>query len=200
MESTAPSGSMALSSGSRDFGTKNQPPTNATAMTGRYTRNADPNQKCPSTQPVMTGPIDPATPVVVAQMAIALARSCGGNTLTRIDRVAGMMNAAPSPIAARQAMISVTSLACDARKLATKNVANPNCSAPLRPNRSPSAPDVKSRPANTSEYTATTHWSCDSLAPRSRDSVGSATLSVELPPNTMSRLRQSTASVHHRRA
>ena len=44
----------------------------------------------------MTGPIDPATPVVVAQMAIALARSLGGNTFTRIDNVDGMMNAAPS--------------------------------------------------------------------------------------------------------
>ncbi len=53
----------------------------------------------------MTGPIDPAMPVVVAQIAIALARSWGGNTFTRIDSVDGMMNAAPTPIAARQAMI-----------------------------------------------------------------------------------------------
>ena len=59
---------------------------------------------------------------------------------------------------------------------------------------------MNSRPANTSEYAATTHWSCDSVAPRSRESVGRATFRVELPPNTISRLRQSTASVHHRRA
>ena len=54
-----------------------------------------------------TGPIEPATPVVVAQIAIALARSPGGNTFTRIDSVDGMMNAAPTPISARQAMICV---------------------------------------------------------------------------------------------
>ena len=47
---------------------------------------------------MITGPIEPATPVVVAQIAIALARSRGGNTFTRIDSVDGMMNAAPTPI------------------------------------------------------------------------------------------------------
>ena len=117
---------------------------------------------------MITGPIEPATPVVVAQIAIALARSRGGNTFTRIDNVDGMMNAAPTPITARQAMICVVSVACDASRLARKNVARPNCSAPLRPNRSPSAPEVKSNPAKTSEYDATTHCSCDSVAPRSR--------------------------------
>ncbi len=111
-----------------------------------------------------------------------------------------MMNAAPTPITARHAMICVTSVACDASRLARKKVASPNCSAPLRPKRSPSAPEVNNSPANTREYDATTHCSCDSVAPRSRARVGRATLSVELPPNTMSRLRQSTASVHHRRA
>ena len=34
----------------------------------------------------------------------------------------------------------------------------------------------------------------------SRDSVGIATLRLELPTKTISRLRQSTASVHHRRS
>ena len=46
----------------------------------------------------------PAAPVTLAQMAMALVRSSGGKTLTRIDRVEGMMNAAPTPISARQAM------------------------------------------------------------------------------------------------
>src|SRR3954451_719778 len=148
----------------------------------------------------MRGPIDPAIPVVVAQMAMAFARSPGGKTLTRIDSVDGMINAAPTPITARQAMIWLTSVARDARRLAKKKVARPSCNAPLRPKRSPSAPVVKSKPAKTSEYAATTHWSCDSVAPSSRDSVGSATFNVEFPPKTMSRLRQRTARVHHRRA
>ena len=32
-----------------------------------------------------------------------------------------------------------------------RNITSPSCSAPLRPNRSPSVPAVKSMPANTSE-------------------------------------------------
>ena len=33
-----------------------------------------------------------------AQMAMALVRSCGGNTLEMIDSVDGMTNAAPTPM------------------------------------------------------------------------------------------------------
>ncbi len=44
-----------------------------------------------------------------------------------------------------------------------------------------------------------THCSCDSVACSSRDNVGIVTLRLELPMNTMSRLRQSTANVHQRR-
>ena len=47
MDSTAPIGSSAASSGSRDFGTRNTPATSATAMIGTFTRNTDPNQKWP---------------------------------------------------------------------------------------------------------------------------------------------------------
>ena len=43
----------------------------------------------------------PETP---AQMPIARPRSSAGNTLVRIDRVAGMMNAPPMPARARKAM------------------------------------------------------------------------------------------------
>ena len=45
-----------------------------------------------------------------------------------------------------------------------------------------------------------THWSCAVVASSSRDSVGMVTLRLELPTNTMSRLRHSTARVHQRRA
>ncbi len=37
-------------------------------------------------------------------MAMALARSWGGNTLVRIDSVAGMISAAPMPMTARRAI------------------------------------------------------------------------------------------------
>ena len=46
-------------------------------MIGTLTRKTDPYQKWPSSQPLATGPIAPAAPVVAAQIAIALVRSCG---------------------------------------------------------------------------------------------------------------------------
>ena len=99
----------------------------------------------------MSGPMAPATPTVAAQIAIALARSPSGNTFTRIDNVDGMMKAAPRPITARHPMICPVVVACDAAAAPTKKAASPNCSAPLRPKRSPSAPAENSSPAKTSE-------------------------------------------------
>ena len=78
------------------------------------TRNTAPYQKWPSNQPLATGPIAPAAPVTLAQIAIAFVRSCGGNTLTKIESVDGMMNAAPTPMSARDAIschISVDAVA-----------------------------------------------------------------------------------------
>ena len=46
-------GRVAPRSGSRDFGTRNQPPTRASAMIGTLTRNTEPNQKWPSSQPLI---------------------------------------------------------------------------------------------------------------------------------------------------
>ena len=47
-------------------------------MIGTLTRKTEPYQKWPSSQPLATGPIAPAAPVTLAQIAIALVRSCGG--------------------------------------------------------------------------------------------------------------------------
>src|SRR5579862_8490145 len=160
----------------------------------------EPYQKWTSRNPLATGPIAPAAPVVAAQIAIARVRSWGGNTLTRIDSVDGMMNAAAAPMSARHAINSHIAVDADASDAPMRKPTSPSCSAPLRPKRSPSAPVENSRPANTSEYDATTHWSCDEVACRSRESTGMATLRLELPTKTMTRLRQSTASVHHRRS
>ncbi len=113
--------------------------------------------------------------------------------------VEGMISAAAAPITAREPMSSHMAVACEANAAVTRNSTRPSWSAPLRPKRSPSEPVVKSSPAKTSEYTATTHWSCELVACRSRDSVGMATLRLELLTNTSRRLRHSTASVHQRR-
>jgi len=59
---------------------------------------------------------------------------------------------------------------------------------------------VNSRPANTSEYTATTHWSWEVVALSSRDKTGMATFRLEFPTKMMIRLRTRTASVHQRRS
>ncbi len=47
---------------------------------------------------------------------------------------------------------------------------------------------------------AMTHCSCEFEAPSSRESVGIVTFRLELPTNTIIKLRQSTARVHQRRA
>ena len=108
------------------------------------------------------------------------------------------MNAAQPPMSARHAISCHIDVDADANATPARKPTRPSCSAPFRPKRSPMAPAVNKRPANTSEYAATTHCSCDVDAPRSRDRVGMATLRLELPTKTMSRLKQSTASMSGR--
>ncbi len=62
-----------------------------------------------------------------------------------------MMNAAQPPMNARQAMICHIDVEADASSTPKKKPTSPSCNAPFRPNRSPIAPAVKSRPANTNE-------------------------------------------------
>ena len=99
----------------------------------------------------------PATP---AQIPIARPRSPGSvNTLVRMDSVDGMMNAPPTPISARAAMSSFGVSTSAATTEPTPNTARPSCNAPRRPKRSPRLPAVSNRPANTSVYESTIHWS-----------------------------------------
>ena len=99
----------------------------------------------------MIGPMATPAPDTPAQMAIAWVRSWAGNTLVRIDRVDGMMNAAARPMIARAAMTSPELSEKEAKSAPAMNSTRPNCSAPFRPNRSPSVPAVKSMPAKISE-------------------------------------------------
>ena len=122
----------------------------ANAATGRLMKKTDPHQKCSSSQPPVSGPTAPPTPAKAAQIPMARARSCGLKTLARIESVAGMTRAAAAPMSARQAMICAGLLANAARPDPAPNTSSPVVSAPLRPNRSPRAPPVKRRPANTS--------------------------------------------------
>ncbi len=102
-------------------------------MIGTLTRNTDPHEKCSSRNPLATGPIAAPAPEMPAHTAIALPRSCRGNTLVRIDSVAGMTNAAPKPMIARPTTTAVALSMKAANKDPLRNTVSPNCKAPFRP-------------------------------------------------------------------
>ena len=89
------------------------------------------------------------SPDTPAHTPMARPRSSAGNTLVRIDSVAGMMNAPPIPIRDRVTIRWFGSVANAERAEPTANTTMPICRAPLRPNRSPRLPAVSSSPANT---------------------------------------------------
>ena len=80
---------------------------------------------------------------------VARPRSCGGKMATISDRVAGMISAAPMPMTARTATTWAGLSAKAPRAEAAAKTTSPTTKAPLRPKRSPKAPAVSSRPANT---------------------------------------------------
>src|SRR3954471_8371181 len=108
-ERTAPVQSMRTARGPRASGMTRRPTRIATAQSGTLTMKIDPHQNRSSRTPPRTGPIATPRPAVAAQMPMAVARSRGSaKTLSTMDSVAGMMNAAPAPISARSAISSPT--------------------------------------------------------------------------------------------
>ncbi len=85
-----------------------------------------------------------------AQMAMARARSVGTvKTLVTMDRVAGMIRAAPMPMTQRVAISWLADPAVADSTEPKPKMSRPMDSAPRRPNRSPRLPAVRSKPANT---------------------------------------------------
>ncbi len=199
IERPAPIRSRRPSSGSRESGTKKNPNTIATAAMGTFTRNTDPHAKCSSSRPPPSGPITIPRPATPAQMPIARARSLPENVFVRIDSVVGKMNAPPIPMSPRATISISGEVERDASAENVPNMTRPVVSAFLRPKRSPSAPAVRSMPANTIVYESMIHCSCDPSAPRSRTIDGSATLRIVLSTLMTTSERQSTASVIQRR-
>src|SRR3954468_6746733 len=124
----------------------------------------DSHEKYLSRRPVPMKPkIAPelATP---AHIPTALLRSDFGNAAVNSDSVAGMMNAAPIPAAARAMMIwtGLSNMVGDSE--ATAKIASPTTRAPRRPYGSPSAPADRSRQASTRVYPSTIQVSCVWLA------------------------------------
>jgi hypothetical protein len=116
---------------------------------GTLTSRVEPHQKPSSSPPVRIGPMEAPAPANPAHTAIARGRSCGGKIDVIIDSVAGITKAAPMPMTARLAITCVASLASPPSSAPRPNTTSPPTSARRRPNRSPMAPALSSRPANT---------------------------------------------------
>ena len=151
IDNAAPTRSRRGASASRDDGSTYQPAMIPTTITGTFTKKIEPQEKCSSRMPPITGPSAPLAPATAAQRPIARARSRGSaKMLVSRERVAGMISAAPMPMNAR---VKISVLASPAKADAidpTPKMARPTISAPLRPKRSPRLPIVSRRPANTS--------------------------------------------------
>src|SRR6476620_2011747 len=152
----------------------------AKITTGTFTRNTEPHQKWLSNHPPTIGPIAIPRPDTPAHIPIARPRSSAGKTLVRIDSVDGMISAPPTPIRARLAISALDVWEKADSVDPTPKITRPSASAFRRPYRSDRLPVVSSSPAKTKTYASTIHWSWLLVAPRSRDSVGNATLRIVL--------------------
>ena len=148
-DSSAPAGSSGVRVSSRESGANAHTAATTASAIGTLTSKVEPHQNPSSRPPVMIGPSDPPAPAKPAQMAIALMRSCGGKIDVMIDRVAGMMNAAPMPMRPRLAITCVGLVARPPSSALNANTRRPPTRARRRPKRSPRAPAVSSSPANT---------------------------------------------------
>ncbi len=89
----------------RDSGSSTRPTGRLTSISGMLTRKTAPHQKCSSRKPPSSGPTAAPTAATALQTPMARARSRrSGKTWRRIDRVAGMIMAPPTPSSARATM------------------------------------------------------------------------------------------------
>jgi hypothetical protein len=150
MERTAPTMSMRGASGSRDSGTRTLAKNKAPMTIGMFTRKTLPQLNSSSSRPPTMGPNATPRPETPAQTAIALGRSRSGKMFIRIERVAGMMPAAPTPIRARAAISSLALPDIAAHSDPAPKTSRPSMRKRRRPKRSPRVPPTRSSPAKTS--------------------------------------------------
>ena len=129
-----------------DSGTNSAAQTSARAPTGTLIQKMLCQPRCWTMTPPIKGPTASARPETPAHMPIAWARSLGsGKVLVRIDRVLGIITAAPMPCRHRaaisQSIDGDSAHAIDPRA----NRPRPPMNALRRPNMSPSVPPVSSR-------------------------------------------------------
>ncbi len=101
------------------------PSSSAAAANGTLTMKIEGQSNHSSSRPPVSGPSPMPTAANAAQTAIALPRSLPENRLAMIERVAGMISAAPTPIAARTAITWSAELATSAPRLASPKIDTP---------------------------------------------------------------------------
>ena len=150
IDRTAPTGSSLVAAGSRESGTRCRAPTRAAPRSGTLIQKTDDQEKLRMSAPPTMGPTAMPAPLAAVHTAIALARSRGSpKTLTRIERVVGMISAPPSPMTPRATMRVDVEGARAAPTEPARKVASPAIRAWRRPKRSPRLPAVSSMPAKT---------------------------------------------------
>ena len=135
---------------SRDSCAANSVTTTAPTATGRLRKKIARQETSSVSQPPSTGPSASAMADTPAHVPIALPRSSGGNALEMIERVPGIMNAAPMPWTARDATSQPSLGAKPIVADASANTTTPNRNIRRRPKMSPSRPPVTSSTANVS--------------------------------------------------
>lgn len=90
------------------------------------------------------------SPDTPAHSAMGRARSAASvNTFVRIDRVAGITNAAPKPRRARKPMSAVAESTSEQANDPAPKITRPTMKQRLRPRRSPVLPATSKNPAKT---------------------------------------------------
>ena len=135
---------------SRDSRVANSVTATAPTATGRLRKKIARHETYSASAPPTTGPIASASADTPAQVPIALPRSSAGNVTVMIERVAGIMNAAPTPWTARNATSQAWPGAKPIAALDSANTTTPNRNILRRPKMSPRRPPVTSSTANVS--------------------------------------------------
>ena len=103
-----PARSQGRDASGRLAGMKRHASGSASSTMGTLMRNTEPHQKCSSSRPPTTGPSAAPPEATDAQTPIATARSrSSANARRRMDRVAGIIIAAPTPSNARAAIRTI---------------------------------------------------------------------------------------------
>ena len=112
-------------------------------------RKIAPHQKFWRTAPPASGPPATAMPAVPAQIPMARPRSPGGKTFVMTASVVGWTAAPPMPITARHRMSATGLSLMAARTDPSAKMLSPMSRTFRRPMRSPTMPQEKRSPANT---------------------------------------------------